>query len=267
MDEQHDVIGDLTTSGVLGAFKWAYESAVFRTLADHSEAAGHNATTLGVTRHALFTNRLDRVFSCGRYSRGADFDDTLNLDMLLAELPGVDAASLPQIDPHLVERSDLHGSPGWMFNGRRFLIAACQFGQLETLPWSRKSPTKQLAALQGNPDAIQDSLFAGSIDDEMFALLASATRDSKLDLETLIVAHTLDGISGQRELALGRAKLNFSGGRAWHWREDLLTSSIQNSSIGVVNPNCVSGKDVVEDAPVRLRTTNGQGAGAGNGGN
>jgi hypothetical protein len=267
MSEHHDVIENLITSGVLGAFKWAYESAVFRTLADHSEAAGHNATTLGVTRHALFTDRLDRVFSCGRYSVGDEFDATSNLDVLLAELSEVDAVSLPQLDPHLVERSDLHGSPGWVFNGRRFLIAACQFGQLETLPWARKSPTKQLAALQGNPDAIQDSLFVGSIDDEIFALLASGIGASKLDLETFIVAHTLDGISGQRELALGRAKLNFSGGRAWHWREDVLTSSIQDSSADVVNPDSVSDKDVVEDAPVRLRKANGQGADAGNGGN
>jgi hypothetical protein len=219
MSEQHDVIGDFITSGVLGALKWAYESAVVRTLADHSEAAGHNATTLGVTRHALFTNRLDRVFSCGRYSVGAEFDATSNLDVLLAELPRDDAVSLPQIDPHLVERSDLHGSHGWMFNGRRFLIASCQFGQLETLPWSQKSPTKQSVALQGNPDAIQDSLFAGAIDNEIFALLASATGESKLDVETFILAHTLDGISGQRELSLGRAKLNLLGGRPWHWRE------------------------------------------------
>jgi hypothetical protein len=260
MTEHHQVIADLTGPGILAAIRWAYESATRRSLDSYSEADGHDAAWLGNTRFTLFRDRLDRVFSCQRYAVTTDVDGTshLDTDVLHGELAARDIATLPRLAPGLVRRADLHGSAGWAYRGRRFLIASGEFGHLDTLPWADRSTTKQLVALQRNPDPHlrQPSLFEDIAADQaagMDALILAA--DRQLDLVTYIVAHTLEPDTGQIELILGRPRLNLHGGPAWYWRQDLLTEDLRRPRR--IRPPQTPAAATVPDAPVRLRRIDG----------
>jgi hypothetical protein len=261
MDEQHDVIAELGDAGVLAGVRWAYESATRRALESYSEADGHDAAWLGNTRFTLFRDRLDRVFACDRYAASAA--DGLDLDVLYAELSDQDLLTMPRLLPGLVRRCDLRGSAGWGYRGWRFLLASGEFGELDTLPWLRRSTTKQLVALQRTPDIRQPSLFEtllttdgaaeafGGID----AVLLAADRD--LDLVTYVVAHSLDAFSGEIELVLGRPRLNLGGGPAWHWYEDLLTVPLPGAGRRADLGQVPADPTGVPDAPVRLRRLEG----------
>jgi hypothetical protein len=123
------VIADLEAASVLAGVRWAYTSATALTLEDYSEAAGHDAAWLGNTRFTLFRDRLDRVFACGRYVLKPGSDATASLDLLRAELSDHDIATLPPLAPDLMCRSDLNGSPGWVWQGWRFLLTSCAWQQ------------------------------------------------------------------------------------------------------------------------------------------
>ncbi len=261
MGEQQQVIAELGAAGVLAGIRWAYESATRRSLESYSEADGHDIAWLGNTRFTLFRDRLDRVFACGRYALSADAE--LDLDVLYAELSDQDLVTMPRLTPGLARRADLHGSAGWAYQERRFLLASAEFGRLDTLPWLQKSLTKQLVAMQRNPDTRQPSLFEAILDDqsppEVFGDLNAAllAADRELDLATYIVAHSLDADSEEIELVFGRPRLNLGGGPAWYWREDLravpLTAAGQESGTAAPVPVDTSW---VPDAPVRLRRGN-----------
>jgi hypothetical protein len=257
VSEQHDFIAALEAAGVLAGIRWAFLSATDRVLDDYSEAAGHDATWLGITRFTLFRDRLDRVFSCGRYVLDQATDGTAGLDILRAELSERDIATLPRLDPDLVERSDLNGSPGWAWQGRRWLLASARFGKIDTLSWPEKSQTKQWVAEQRNLDPDQPSLFDGLADGEVDGLAALATLadgEQQLDRETLVAAHSQDVDHEGRELVLGRARLNAGGGKAWHWRVDLLASPPAGSERHPGGGPAPTGPDDgTPDAPVRLR--------------
>lgn len=253
MSEEQDVIGNLGDAGILAGVRWAYRSAATRTLETYSEADGHDATWLGTTRFTLFRNRLDRVFACEQYAvqpAGGDAD----LDVLYEMLSDQDVDSMPPLDPDLVSRSDLNGSPGWVHGKRRFLLASCAYGELDQLPWPRKSPTKQQVARQPSPDPPpQGSLFEGLAPEEVGGLETVLAGERDLEIDTFVVAHSLDPVSYRSELVLGRPRLNSSGGAAWHWRHDLLDippAGGGRRTDDAPPPGDPSGET---DAPVRLR--------------
>ncbi|MDQ1734119.1 MAG: hypothetical protein QOH56_370 [Pseudonocardiales bacterium] len=253
MDEQQDVIGELEAAGVLAGIRWAYRAAAGRTLEIFSEADGHDAALLGNIRYTLFRDRLDRVFACEAYDLQPDSAPTDHLDLLYAELSQEDVNAMPHLAPDFVRRDDLTGSPGWAVEGRRFLLASCAFGKLDELPWPRKSPTKQRVARQRQPNPAQFSLFDDAADTEIAGLeelLASAYR---LDLDTFVVAHTLDSVSHGSELVFGSPVFNSGGGQAWAWRHDLLAGPpIDGGRLRGDGP-LPTGPNLVPDAPVRLR--------------
>ena len=248
MNEQVDVISRIQAGGILDGIHWAYTSAVSRTLADYSEDAGYDAAWLGNTRFTLFRDRLDRVFSCGKYALQANDDSTAGLDLVQVELTERDIETMPTISPNRVRRADLNHSPGWLFEDVRFLLASCEFGKVEVLPWPQKSPTKQQVAKRSNPDP-QPTLFDRFADDELAHTVAPV--DETFDVDTFVVAHTLDAVSQKRELVFGRPRLNEGGGEAWHWFENLLTGPIPPGDQQDVPK--LTGLDSVPDAPVRLR--------------
>jgi hypothetical protein len=252
MGEQQEVIAELGDAGVLAGVRWAYESATRRALESYSEADGHDIAWLGNTRFTLFRDRLDRVFACARYAVSAA--DGLDLDVLYAELSEQDLLTMPRLAPGRVRRCDLRGSAGWAYRNRRFLLASGEFGRLETLPWLQKSLTKQLVAMQLNPDVLQPSLFEGFAPEQFgdigAALLAA---DKELDLVTYVVAHSLDAVSGETELAFGRPRLNLGGGSAWHWREDLRTVPLPGRGRQAGAAPVPVDPAWIPDAPVRLR--------------
>lgn len=258
MSEQRDVIAELAGSGVLAGVRWAYESATRRALESYCEADGHDVAWLGNTRFTLFRDRLDRVFSCVRYA--VSVDDELDLDMLYAELSDADVVTMPRLAPGLVRRSDLYGSAGWAYRSRRFLLASGEFGVLDTLPWLQKSRTKQLVALQRNPDVRQPSLFEGFAPEELgLAEVAMLSADTEFDLATYVVAHSLDAFSGEIELVFGRPRLNLGGGPAWYWRENLLALPAAGAGrrTGLAPLPADPASAQVPDAPVRLRRIEG----------
>jgi hypothetical protein len=280
MGEQQEVIEGLAAAGVLTGIRWAYESATRRSLEIYSEADGHDLAWLGHTRFTLFRDRLDRVFSCGRYAVPTA-DGRLDIDVLCAELSERDLATMPRLAPGLVRRADLRGSAGWAYRRHWFLISSAEFGRLDTLPWQDKSVTKQLVALQPSPELRQPSLFAdlltdgvlpdefvpegrspdGALDGTLLPgrldpLLLAADRELKVP--TFIVAHTLDATTGEGELTFGRPRLNLRGGPAWHWREDLMNVPlpvVRRTEIPAAAE--VDNPSEVPDAPVRLRIIDG----------
>lgn len=254
MSEREDVIASFEESGVLSGIRWAFVSATGRVFGDYSEPAGLDATWVGITRFTLFRDRLDRAFACGRYAVRDGADAGLSLDVLQAELTERDIATLPRLAPDLVRRADLNGSPGWAWQGWRWLLASSAYGKVDELPWPQKSPTKQRVARQRNPDPNQASLFDDFADDEvpgLAALVAAATH--QLDRETLVVAHSQDVDHDGRELVIGRARLNVGGGDAWHWRHDLLDVPPSQGGRGSITKPGPTGAETVPDAPVRLR--------------
>jgi hypothetical protein len=251
VSEQQDVIEELD-AGVLAGVRWAYMAATSRTLEIFSEPDGHDAALLGNLRFTLFRDRLDRVFACDRYELQPSSAVTDQLDLLYAELSQNDIQTMPQIAPDLVRRANLTGSPGWAIGERRFLLAACAFGKLDSLPWPRKSPTKQRVARQRQPNPVQPSLFDAVADEETAGLEELFTAANRLDLDTFVVAHALDSLSGVMELVFGRARLNDGGGEAWHWYQDLLTAPPAEGGHGRHGAPLLP-PDSAPDAPVRLR--------------
>src|SRR5579875_2312039 len=126
MGEQQEVIAELGAAGVLAGIRWAHASATRLALESYCEADGHDAAWLGNTRFTLFRNRLDRVFACERYAVSPGNDDA-DLDLLYAELSDQDIHTMPRLDPGVVRRSNLNGSPGWAHGPRRFLLASAAF--------------------------------------------------------------------------------------------------------------------------------------------
>lgn len=230
---------------------WAFTSATARSLEDYSEADGHDATWLGQTRFTLFRDRLDRVFACERYALDSG-DGGSDLDLLYERLSKRDIATMPRLASDLVRRADLKGSPGWAWQGYRFLLAACTYGKIDRVPWPQKSRTKQRVARQRNPESQQPSLFEGFADEELGGLEAAEAAAFELDLTTFVVAHSLDPVSEQMELVFGRPRLNRGGGQAWHWRQSLL--EVPPAGGGGLQPAPQpTGPTPVPDAPVRLR--------------
>lgn len=252
MSERDDLVGALDSAGVLAGIRWAFLSAADRVLEDYSEAAGHDATWVGVTRFTLFRDRLDRVFSCRRYAVAEGADGELSLDILHAELTERDVKSFPKLDPELVVRADLSGSPGWSNEGTRWLLASSAFGKLDEVPWPQKSTTKQRVAQQPTDEPDEPTLFDHLTSEEQ-AGLATLMTGSKLDLHTLVVGHSLDAEHGGRELVIGQPRLNSGGGSAWYWKHDLLQAP--PSEGGRLRPSAPApvGPDATPDAPVKLR--------------
>ena len=253
VSEQQDVVEDLDEAGVLDAIRWAYRATVSRTLELFSEPDGHDPALLGNIRFTYFRDRLDRVFSTGRYEVRADGSPTDHLDLVYAELTQVEIDTMPQITPGTVVRDDLNGSPGWRFAGRRFLLAACVYGQIAQLPWPRKSPTKQRVAKQRPIDPTQDSLFSALAEEELAGLEELMAATFRLDVETFVVAHSLDVVTEDADLVLGRPRHNSDGGKAWHWSQNLLVAPPGGGGLRTDVTPKPTGADAEPDAPVRLR--------------
>lgn len=237
----------LRTAGVLDGVRWAYDSAVRRALDDYSEDAGYDTALLGSLRFTLFRDRLDRVFSCGRYALQAGVDENVGLDLVRVELTDKDRTSMPVLPADLVRRVNRDGSPGWALGDLQFLLASCEFGKIDILPWPRRSPAKQQVAMQLPPATEQPLALFDVVDTEL-----AESDQTAPSLTTFMVAHTLDAVSGRRELVFGRTRFNSGGGQAWYWYENLLTLPPTQGGQRPSVPT-PSGPDGVPDAPVRLR--------------
>jgi hypothetical protein len=259
MAEQAQVVERLRAAGVLQAIRWAYMSAVTRTLDDYSEDAGHDAAWLGFTRHTLFGDRLDRAFTCGRYRLQDGKAPSEGLDLLHAELTLRDIETKPEIPSALVKRANLNKSPGWAIENIRFLLASSPCGEIERLPWLQKSATKQQVANQPSPDPLP-TLFDEFAPGEIGGLVA-AFEGELLKSDTYVVAHALDSVGGHAELVFGRPRINEGGGDAWHWYIDLMDEPAPEPGRKAKPTAPSTTIDSVPDAPVLLRQREARGEG------
>jgi hypothetical protein len=236
----------LRAARILDAILWAARSAAARTLADFSEAADHDAAWLGTTRHVLFRDRLDRVFSLGRYSVPQGSDSAAGIDVVLAELTPQDISSMPAIPPGTVTRANMHGSPGWSTGEDRFLLQAFRPGKVDKIQWQLKSETKQEVARQQSPDVIV-----------LFELPAQASHTPATDVATdalvLVLAHSLNPTTGQLELYMGLPSSDRQQNKAWHWRHALHNQPPSGPGVQLPQPQHPASPNGVPDAPVRLR--------------
>ncbi len=254
MSESERILGVLGETDVLRGIRWAFESAARRTREDYDEPTGHNATWVGITRWVLLCDRLDRVFSCGRYATREDSADTIGLDILFATLTDAEQATFPHIEPGTVVSDDLVGSPGWSNGDVRWLLASAEFGGVDAINWSRRSKVKQRTAKQIDPDNDQLSILDVLVDDPGATKLREALEHaSEFDITTLVVTHTHNIDSDDHELYLGLPSMEDQGS-AWAWKENLLTTPPADGRRQRPPSTEPDGPSEVPDAPVRLRT-------------
>ncbi|MFY9635576.1 MAG: hypothetical protein WAL27_12695 [Cellulosimicrobium cellulans] len=259
MTEREDLLRRLEHAGILGAISWAYRSAARQVAEDYSEESGHDVAWVGQTRYTLFRDRLDRVFSCGRYSLAADAMPGEGRDVVTATLPQAEIDSMPAIEADVVQRSNLNKSVGWSFEDIRWLLASGPYRKLDAIRWDRKSQTKKLVAQQRNFNPDQASLFEALPEDETAALFNATTSPDfeELDRLTLVVAHSQDVVSWLGELGIGMPRLSQGDGSAWNWFSNLLAAPPVRTNSRLVVQAASSDDHLNEpDAPVKLRSRN-----------
>ncbi|NIZ90139.1 hypothetical protein [Kineococcus rubinsiae] len=258
MSEQDDALHDLGESLVLEGLRWAAASSANRVLSDYDAETGHDQGWLGYSHHKLMKDRMDRVFSCGKYAAPSVDESAAGLDVVGAGLSQEDLRAMPQLASDLVVREDLNGSPGWRFGEWRWLLASFRHGEAHRIQWTRKSLTKQRVAAQRNPDQL-------AFDDEQLGIaeltdvFASLSQLTAVPSTTLVLGHALDPFNGGVQLPLGRPRLNPGGTEPWYWMKDLV-DDWQPGGRGRVgstgsNPSGSGGPDL-PDAPIRLRRRN-----------
>lgn len=253
MTERERILDDLGEAGVLLGIQWSYESAARRTREDYDEPTGHDTTWVGMNRWKLLCDRLDRVFSCGKYATKKDSPEGVGLDILYATLTPAERDTFPHIPLGTVLRDNVLGSPGWSTGEVRWLLASARPGGVDNINWSRRSPLKQRTAKQPDPDTRQMSIFDGLIEDPITTQLQDALRHAHgLDRTTLIVTHAHEIDTDARELYIGLPSME-TPGRAWAWKQDLLDTPPSPPSRQKLPTSEPDNPGDAPDAPVRLR--------------
>ena len=256
MIERDDILLRLEGTGILNGIRWAYRSAARQVSEDYSEESGHTAGWVGNTRYVLFQDRLDRVFSCGRYGLNVDVHPNEGRDIVFASLTQDEIETLPLIDPSLVQRSNLNHSIGWSFSGIRWLLASGPYGKLDAIRWDRRSRTKMLVAQQRNVDPNQASLFEDLTEDPTAAWIDAVTSPdlAELDQLTLVIGHSQNIMTWRSEMGIGIPRLARDGS-AWNWFENLLTTPPTTGGARLIQPSAPIAMNNLDepDAPVKLR--------------
>jgi len=217
--EQAKVLGMLRGSGVLDGIAWAHRSAYQQVRQDYNPAGGHKQSWIGYNAYIYLLDRLDRVFQCGDFA-ALPGEESVGRDVLADGIAGRDFQSIPLLPAGTVVRHDLNGSPGWVVDGWRWLLASYKFGQVRKIRWPEKSDTKQTVARQ--PHSEDDGgLFPVTAIPGLPSL--EGLPDDERDLrKTLVLAHAMDPVTVDFELFFGRIRWNSDRGDAWVWRENLL---------------------------------------------
>lgn len=254
MTEQDDALTDLRSNDVLAGIAWAWDSSRRQTLQSYDPDTGHDQGWLGYNAYKVLIDRLDRVFSLGRFMIPPDTDPALGSDLLAQGLTSGEFERMPQMPPGTVVRDDLNHSPGWRSEGWRILLQSYGGLDIDRIPWPQKSWTKRRVANQPAPD--QPTLPAEVLELPMaMDVLAdlSAQPPSDRIVVTLVGAYSIDAVTGETAFYLGHPRLNSYGGDAWHWRVLLDgTSAGPGRGLPTSTPSGTPSSPV-PDAPVRLR--------------
>ncbi|RQX00504.1 hypothetical protein [Micromonospora inaquosa] len=264
MTERDEALSELRAGGILNALRWIQESAHARATQDFDPATGHDQAVLGFNAFKLMCDRHDRVFSCQRFALGSPSPEAgEGFDVLVEGLTQSDIDTMPSIAPGSVVRSNLSQSPGWRFGRWRWLLASFEFGEIDRIPWPRKSPTKRKVAAQPHPDQFMLLGVDGTSISDAFATIGDLAGDEvEDDAITLVLAHSLDRHTGLSELYVGRSALNPGGALAWHWKEPLIGGPGGTPGTGLKpgpRQPIAPQTNNVPDAPVRLRSKSAEG--------
>jgi hypothetical protein len=255
MSEQDDAISDLRGNDVLPGLAWAWTSARRQTLQSFDPETGHDQGWLGYNAFKVLVDRLDRVFSLGRFMVPEDEDPALGADLVAQGLTSGEFERMPRLLPGTVVRDDLNYSPGWRSGGWRILLQSYGGRDIDQIPWPQKSRTKRRVANQPRPD--QPMLPLEVLDLRMaFDALEDLSELAPAErvIVTLVGAYSIDAVTGESAFYLGHPRLNVHGGDAWHWRvlvEDG-TSAGPGRRMPASTPSGTPSSPVA-DAPVRLR--------------
>lgn len=219
MSEHEQAISELESDGVLDGFRWAWESASAQTLRSFMPSTGHDRGWVGTNAFKVFTDRLDRVFSCGRFEvddavSPSDRDRFLRDGLTLREFQ-----RMPLREPGLVIRDDLNGSPGWRRESWRILLQSLGGMGVDQIRWSQKSWTKMRVANQPPPN--EPMLPSDVVDLPMAAdVLADLSRlpTTEFPITTLVCAYGIDASTEETTLYLGRPFHRERVEAFWHWR-------------------------------------------------
>jgi hypothetical protein len=256
MDEQESVLRAFEDAGVLRALEWANRSSYGEVWRDFNPEGGHDQGWAGYTAHKYLVNRLDRVFSCGDFAVDLDLEDgdpnSVGRDLLALGISDRDFSTMPEIPAGTVTRADLNGSPGWMLDGWRWILASHSYGRIHKIRWPAKSYTKGKVAQQPYAD-VEDGLFGYDLLG-MLPPIEELVDPERLLRQTLVLGHAMDLTTGDIELHLGRSRWNHDRGDAWDWVKSLLNNGSGEGSRGMApRPAGPTGPQQVPDAPVRLR--------------
>jgi hypothetical protein len=216
---------------------------------------GHKQGWIGYNTFEVLTDRLDRVFSLGRFAIEAGVDPALGADLLALGLAPGEFKRIPRIEPGIVVRDDLNHSPGWLTRGWRILLQSYGGLDIDRIPWAQKSRTKQRVAKQPQPD--QPQLPPEVLGLPMAAdVLADLSRlpESDQATVTLVGAYSIDAVTGESAFYLGRPSYNHGGGDAWHWKYALREDGYGGPGYGIPPSGLGDGPaGTVPDASVKLR--------------
>lgn len=265
MSHEEDALGPLAAAGVLDALEWAFLSSARRVRADLGDERGYDATAFGSAVHSVLRDRLDRVFSCREYQLPPTEDSSQDLgrDVVLEGLDPQDLTTMPVLPAGLVIRSNRTGSPGWRHGDTRVFLASAPEG-VPSLDWRRRGPTKQQLAQQGRHASFENTLFA-LLDETQWGdgWGEGGTGPDGARCLDLVMAYSLDPVTGDARLAVGLPRFNDDGGASWVWLTELFAgatdvaaasaASVRGSfGLGTNVPSSGASLDV-PDAPVRLR--------------
>jgi hypothetical protein len=254
MTERDDAIEDLRNDGALAGLSWAWHSTWLQTVESYSPDTGHGPGWLGTNAYTVLQDRLDRVFSLGRFKVSEDMDPSAGADFLALGLKSGEFARMPHVLPGTVVRDDLNGSPGWRCGNWRILLQSFGGVEIDKIPWGQKSWTKKRVAAQPAPDEPMLPFEVLQLPMAMDVLAdLSALPPSDTAIVTLVGAYSVSAITLEGEFYIGHPHLAGRGEEAWHWRyrlEDGNSGPGRGMHTGTPGG---SPTDPVADAPLRLR--------------
>jgi hypothetical protein len=254
MSERDDAISDLRSAGVLAGLGWAWRSAWVQTVESYTPDTGHTQGWLGYNAFTVLQDRLNRVFSLGRFGVSEDMDPTAGADFIALGLTSGEFERMPHVLPGAVVRDDLNCSPGWRRGNWRILLQSFGGVEIDRIPWAQKSWTKRRVAGQPAPDQpmLPPDILELPMATDVLADLSSLP-PSETAVVTLVGAYSISAVTLEGEFHIGHPCLAGRGEDAWHWRYRLEDG---NSGPGRGMPTSAPGgspANPVPDAPVRLR--------------
>ncbi len=266
--ERDEAVGALAVAGVIEGLAWAWASARSQTQHSFDPDTGHGQAWVGFNAFTVLTDRLDRVFSLGRFALPGGFGARTGADVVAKGLGPGEFERMPPIERGVVLRDDVNGSPGWRHGRWRVLLQSYGNQDIDRIPWPQKSPTKQLVAQPVSPSsqlALPLGMLAlpGELDEsELFGPVDGDRDDDENGADgpvvNLVAAYAIDAVTEHSALHLGRPQLNRGGGLAWAWRIPLDVDGAAGFLTGSAEPDATGAGGqpegpAVPDAPVRLR--------------